>query len=89
MPSQKPIKKIIKSTNKELLVYVVRPIPRKYQEIINTIKEGHYKTRYDLNKFFKPGTVSDFIKVGLEQGFIKQNKILVGSRVKAILELVY
>ena len=89
MPSQKPIKRIIKVTNKELLVYVVRPIPKKYQEIINTLKQGHYKTRYDLNKFFKPGTVSAFIKDGLEQGFIKQNKILVGSRVKAILELVY
>ena len=89
MASPKPIKTVIKAHGKELLVYVVRPIPRSYQEIINTIKQGDYKTRYDLNKFFDPGTVSSFIKVGLQQGFLKQKKILVGSRIKAILELVY
>ena len=89
MASQKPIKKVTRLVNGELLNYVIRPIPRKYQEIINTLKVGDYKTRYDLNRFFCPGTVSDFIKSGIEQGFLKQKFILVGTRRKAILELVY
>jgi len=89
MPQQKPFTTVIKPLDKELVVYAVRPLPKKYQEIINTLKQGHYKTRYDLNKFFKPGTVSNFIKDGLKYGFLKQKKQLVGSRVKAVLELVY
>lgn len=89
MASSKPIKTVIKAHGKELLVYVVRPIPRSWQEIINTIKQGDYKTRYDLNKFFGPCVVSSFIKAGLEHGFLRQKKVLVGTRIKAILELVY
>ena len=89
MSGVKPIKKIVKPLNGQLVVYVVRPIPRKFQEIINTLKEGPYNTKYQLNKFFSPGRVSAFIKEGLEQGYLKQNWILVGTRPKAILELVY
>ena len=89
MPPYKPIKKVVRPHEKELLIYEVKNLPRRYQEIINTLKQGNYKTRYELNKFFCPGTVSDFIRDGLQYGFIRQKKILVGSRVKAILELVY
>jgi len=89
MPSYKPIRKIYKKTNNELLVYSIKPIPRKFQEIINTLRHGPYNTRYDLNRFYAGGTVSNFIKVGLDQGFLKQKWVLVGTRPKALLELVY
>jgi len=89
LPCQTPLKKIVKPVKNELLFYVIRPLPKRYQEIINTLKEGKYKTRYDLNRFHGSGNVSGFIKLGIEQGFLKQKWIRIGTKHKALLELVY
>lgn len=75
-----------KYTKEELVNYIVMSqMPRKCRELYNIVKDGVYVTRYDLCKFYTPGTVGHFIKLGLAYGYIKRDWKFTGTRKKGIL----
>lgn len=73
-------------TKEELINYIVlSDLSPKYREMLNTVKQGDYNTRYLLGKIYDRGTVSSFIKHGITHGYLKKEWKYTGNRQKAIL----
>ncbi len=75
-------------SKEELINYIVMSgMSRMCKELYNTVKEGEYRTRYDLCKIYKTGTVGYFIKQGLAYGYLKRDWKYIGEKKKAILRV--